>query len=444
MKDSKSKFLYGALVLTITSVIAKGIGAFFRVPLINMIGSNGLGIFQLIFPIYSFFLIFITGGISTGLCKLIIIERQDGNAYNEKKLLKSCLLMMLCFSFILSLLFLILSFPLSIFQGNKQFYICYFALIPALIFSSLICAFRGYFQGHENMLPSGISQIIEQGVKLCISLFLAKILIKKGVIFAVFGVFLGISVSELSAFVYLAVKYFIEKSKSKKEVIEQKNHKEYSYKECFVKIIKMSFPIMLNGAILPLVCAIESMICIFLLGKANIGSTTATSLFGLEDGIVSSLINLPTVFAVAISTALIPSLSSDYNKNDILSCERKCKSALKLTWLISLPCGIAFLFFSKEIILFLYQNGLNTTNFDELKVAVDLLKISSLNIVYISLLSITTSILQAINKSYVPVKNLFFSSCIKLGLTLLLVSSQKFNVYGIVISDIVGYSLALI
>ena len=320
---------------------------------------------------------------------------------------------------------------------------CYLALIPALILSALICVLKGYFQGYQNMMPSGISQIIEQAVKLCASLFFANFFIKFGVIFAVFGAFLGISLSEGVTLIYLYSQYYLQNKRHRVDK-NNSNKSDYTFMFCVKKILTTTLPIMFNSAIMPLVYAIESMIVIWLLGKANVNSSLATSLFGLEDGIVTSLVNLPTVFAVAISTALMPSLTADFNSKNFDGCKQKCKNAFKYTWIICLPCALVFMFLSKDIILFLYKNGLNNTLFDELKVAVDLLKISSINIIYASILNITTSILQSINQSFVPVKNLGIAAIVKLAITILLVSNAKFNIYGLVISDIICFSLALI
>lgn len=439
MKEKKNKLLFGTLILTITSLLAKVIGAFFRVPLINLIGSTGLGIFQLIFPIYSFFLIFVSGGTSLGVSKLVSLENQNGNQKNARQILKSALTIMFLFSLLAGVILAVASIPLSIFQGNKNFCICYFALIPALIFSCLISAFRGYFQGMQNMTPTGVSLIIEQAVKVVFSLMLASIFSKLGVVYAVCGAFFGISISEIFAFTYLFIRYKC----SAKHMSNQHLKQTLTFKMACKSVVKSSFPIMLNGAIMPLIYAVESTLVIFLLGRANIPSSTATSLFGLEDGLVSSLVNLPTVISSALSTALIPSITSCYSAGNIKECESKSMQSIKYAWLIALPCCFAFLFLSKDIVLFLYQNGLDNKTFDQLKVVVDLVRISSVNILYVSLLSVVTAILQAINKSYVPVKNLIISCIFKVFFTIFLVSSPKFNIYGLVISDVITFAIAL-
>ncbi len=439
MKDKKNKLLIGTLILTITSLLAKVIGAFFRVPLINILGSNGLGIFQLIFPIFSFFLIFVSGGTSLGVSKLVCFECEQGNHKNAKQILKASLVLMLGLSVLLGLVMALLSVPLSIFQGNRKFASCYLALIPALIFSCLISAFRGYFQGKQNMLPTGISMILEQLAKVLCSLFLASRLASIGLVASVCGAFLGISISELVAFLYILFQYIFSSKHKPKISLEL----TLNFRQACTQVIKTCFPIMLNGAIMPLMYAIESTLVIWLLSKASISTDIATSLFGLEDGLVGSLVNLPTVVASALSTALIPSVASSYAKGDLKECGKKSVQSIKFAWLIALPCCFAFLLLSQDIVLFLYKNGLAGNLFDQLKVVVDLVRISSINILYVSLLSVVTAILQAINKSYVPVKNLLIACIFKTIFTFLLVSNPKINIYGLVISDVVCFSIAL-
>lgn len=447
MVKEKNKFLRGAVILTLTGIVAKILGAFYRVPLVSMIGSKGIGIFQLIFPIYTFFLIFVSGGTSLGISKIVSVEMQKGNAKNVKTIFKVSLVLMLFLSVLFGVIFAIISIPLAVFQGEKNLYICYLALVPALVFSSLISSLKGYYQGKQNMLPSGVSQIVEQVLKLVFSLLLSKFFMEKGVISAVFGVFLGISVSELGALLYLFVRLFFKKRNKNLEKVELKTETistNYTFKQSLKLIIKTCFPIMLNGAIMPLVYAIESSITIWLLSRATISNTIATSLFGLEDGIVGSLINLPTVISSSLAVAILPSITASWSSGDKVECEKKAKTCLKLTWLIALPCAVAFLLLSEDLVLFLYNNGLSKAVFDELKVVVDLVKISSINIVYISLLNVVTSILQGINKSYIPVRNLLIASVVKLMLTIVLVSSKIINIYGLIISDAVCFMFALI
>ena len=122
----------------------------------------------------------------------------------------------------------------------------------------------------------------------------------------------------------------------------------------------------------------------------------------------------------------------------------KCEMAIKYVILISLPCMFIYLLEADKIIYFLYANGLNSTKLDQFLIATNLLKFSSVNIIYLSILNTLTMILQSANKSFVPVRNLLIASLIKLLLNFVFVTSPTFNIYGIVITDILCYSLCSI
>ena len=438
----KEKLVFGTLVLTCAGIIAKVLGALYRVPLISLIGTGGIGMFQLIYPIFALLIVIGCGGVSVALSKIISIEYENKRYENIKKYLSSSLITMFFVGVVLSAVLILLSTFISNMQGYQDIYCCYIAIAPAILFSCLISVVKGYFQGLENMVPSGVVQILEQLFKLIFALLFASLFVKKSIVYAVMGTFLGISLSEFISLLYCIL--VVSKNKVSKTILHTKNKSSLSYTYCFQKLVKTSFPIMLNVSILPLVSAIESLIIVGLLSKAGISGDISLKVYGLQNGLVSSLINMPIVIAVAISTALIPNLSVCYNNNDMASVKQKCESVLKYVWIISLPCALIYFFFSKQIIYFLYSSGLGSADLDQFLVATNLLKLCSINIIYISILNAVTAMLQACNKSFVPVKNLMLSSIIKIVLNFVLVSRFNINIYGIVITDIICYSLACV
>ena len=438
----KNKMLYGAIILTGAGFIAKIIGAIYRVPLMSLIGTNGIGLYQLIFPVYALFLVISCSGIPLGLSKIISLEMGKENYANVKKIFKSSLGFMLVLGLVISIFLCTFANFFANLQSVSEAYICYFALAPAIILSCIISVYRGYFQGLQNMTPSAIVQIIEQLFKLIFALTLAKTMIKLGVVYGVLGTFIGISISELFALIYCLITYY--HNKQNKKILKTKEKSTYSIKYCLKLVISNSFLIMINGVIIPLCSAIESLLIVWLLSKAGIGNELALRIYGLEDGIVGSLINMPIVIAGAIGTALIPSLAISYADKNQMQISTKCRLSLKYVWLISFPCAIIFFMCSDKIIYFLYSSSLNTARVDQFLIATNLLKFSAINIIYISILNLATALLQACNKSIVPVRNLLIASGIKIVLNFIFVTNATFNIYGLVITDIICFSLACI
>ena len=145
-------------------------GAIYRVPLLKVLGSAGLGLYQLVFPIYALMLVIITSGVSVSLSKFISKEVSVKNIRNQKTFLKACFFISFTISLLITLILAIISPMLSKYQGESRLFYCYLALLPSLVISSLVASFKGYFLGQNKMLYTGTSQIVGQVVKLVASL----------------------------------------------------------------------------------------------------------------------------------------------------------------------------------------------------------------------------------------------------------------------------------
>lgn len=420
------------------SILCKLIGAIFRIPLTQLLGSEGLGLYQLVYPIFALCLVAVSSGVPVAISKIISREKASGNGENIKKVFKNAMAIMLGLGVIFSILVTAFCVPIAKIQGNGGLYVCYLALFPSILLGAIISCFKGYFQGFEIMKYSAMSQIIEQFFKLIFGLFFAYIFVKKGLIFGVFGVFFGIFLSEFFAFLFLFIVF-----KAKKIDVKMLNNNEniYTNKQTLKLIFNEAVPITLTSIIIPLSAVVDSLIIIKLLSKSGFETAVSSSLYGLGSGVVSSLINLPSVIAVSISASLMPSLSSSVALKNSEDVAFKSKLAIKIVWYFTLPCMIIFFFLSKEIYAFLYGN-LSSELFDQISVVGVMLKLSSFSIIYIALNQILTTILQANNESYFGFFVLLFACTIKIVLTIILVPNPAFNIYGFVVSDVVAFSVA--
>lgn len=436
----KKSFVYGAIILGLSSIICKILGAIFRLPLTNLIGANGIGIYQLVFPIFALFLVVSSSGIPVALSKIISKEYSKQNYKNIKIIFKNSLTITAILGLFFSILIFILAKPIAIIQQNERLIICYYLLCPSVFLGTIISTFRGYFQGFEIMSYSGISQIIEQLFKLIFGLLFAYLLFPYGVVYGVAGAFIGVTLSELSAFIFLLIVF-----KRKKIDIDfsQNNDAILTNKTVKKLIIKESLPITFAQIFMPIVSVIDSLIIVRLLNVIGFDFESASTLYGLDAGVVNSLINLPSVLCVSIAVSLMPSISSSYALQLTKSVKEKTQLSLKIVWYFTLPCALIYLIYSREICTFLYSN-LGVFPIDQISVASTMIKISSLSIIYIALNQILTTILQAINHSYYPVITIIIASVVKISLTIILVLNKNFNIYGLVISDVISYGIAIV
>lgn len=217
IKRNKGHMLSGAAVLAIGSVLAKVLGALYRVPLTNILGAEGMGMYQLVFPVFALFMVLSTAGIPTALSRMVAEKRAEGAP--TKKYLVSAIIVLATLGTLLAILTFALSGQLARWQGNAETRTGFMIVAPTLILVSLIAGFRGWFQGEMYMLPTAVSNIIEQVVKLAVGIGLSVALLPRGVTAAVNGALLGIALSEACALAYLIITFLVRGKKLKGEML---------------------------------------------------------------------------------------------------------------------------------------------------------------------------------------------------------------------------------
>lgn len=466
MAKTKTNFMFNVAILVFCNLVTKILGAVFRIPLLKILGSQGLGLYQLVFPLYAFMLVISSSGISVALSKFVSKAISVQNYKLTKRYLKCGFFISLFVSLLCSVLFVAISPLLAKYQGNAGLVYCYWIIFPSIIFSSLSSTLRGYFLGKNEMAVTGGMQIVGQASKLILSLIFASYFKTFGLIYSVAGAVLGVTVSELFSFLLFGVVYFSKRKDTKRFGIDAKVKKNEeilpansnifkkkiflcagdkrnpSSKTIVWRLFKFAFFVSLQACIIPLTGAVDSAIVVPLLVRSGLNGTMACTLFGLEDGIVSSLVNMPTVVATSIGVALVPNIKLDAD-NHIVG-EQNVSESIKLVWLIGIACAFAYAFFARDIVSFLYSGGLGGKVVQEIDVLENLIKINAFNIVYLSLLSLSTSILQGIGKSKIPVINLGICAFLRLLLLCVLISVKNLNIYATALVDMVFYSLSFI
>lgn len=410
--------------MVVSGVLAKIFSAIYRIVLTRLLGGVGIGIYQLIFPIYSLLVVLTTAGLPMAISK--VIAKHKGC---EKTVVKKCVVCFSLISIILSLFLVFASKSLARLQGCPEIFACYIILAPTILFVSISSVLRGYFQGIKSFFPSAISNIVEQFVKLILGLMLTVILIKINLFFAITGAIVSIVVSEIISFLVLMISY-------KNSIKKSKNcNLDISFKEIFKDIL----PITLTNLILPLASFIDSLIVVNLL-KINFSQDFSVFLYGLESGAVSTLISLPSIFSFAIATALMPTLTK---KENIINKNNQLNVTIKTILIIVLPVFLCFVYFPKQLIYILYGNRLST-NFNGNKIASILLIISSFGLLGMTINQIYSTCLQAMNYRKITIKNLLIAVIVKEIIQIAFMPIKAINIYALAIANTVCYLLVFI
>ncbi len=421
---TKKSILSGAIILGIGTFTAKILGALYRIPLTGILGGKGLGLYQLVFPVYVLLLDFSGAGAPNAIAKIISSNDVDKKEYS-KRVLGVSLLTFVIIGSLFSVLTVVFSGVISNAQGNIEARLSYVLLAPAVVFVCALSCFRGYFQGLKMMFPTALSQVIEQAVKLFLGLLLARFFLPN-VSLAVGGAVMAITISEAIA---LFVVYLIYKKQNNGRIF---THYNFDFFNELKKILKVAIPVSLMGIIIPFSQVIDSFIIINGLKHYY---TEATAVYGIFSGAVLTVINLPVSLCYGISTVTIPFVSSSKTDSER---EKNIVKALYITLVVSLFCSAFSYFFSSFIVNTLYGR----LPLWEKDVCIKLLRFTSPVIVLLCMLQTSNAVMIATNKPYQSIINVSVGVILKILLNVFLIKKPNINIYGSAFALIVCYFCA--
>ncbi len=406
----------GTFLFAFSTLFAKVIGAVYKLPLYNLLGGKGIGLYQMVFPVYALLLTLSGGGIPSAMTKLI------SSGYNEKEVLAKCLKIFLPIGLIFSFLLFFLGKYIAILQGDAGAEFLYKAISPSVVTVCAIACLRGYFQGKCNFKPTAISNLSEQLVK-AVSGLIALLFVNGDYKIKVIWACVAVSVSEIFT---LAILFLIYKKEKKKNVLMPE---EVLNKNSFLSVkslLLFILPITLSSLLLPLANFCDSFIAINSL-KRTFGDS-ATAVYGVYTGGVDCIITLPVSILSCLSLGFLPKL-----KNETLR-----RKSLLSVFILSFFASIAVFIFAPLASEILFSNS----EFKNLLVI--LLRYASITVFLHSSLHASANLLLSLGKQKVSLLTLFIGVSLKTVLNLLLIKIPQINVFGMIISDIVCYFVALI
>lgn len=437
---AKKGLVKGAIILSAAGVICHLLGVIFRIPLSNIVGNYGIGLYQLVFPLYSLLLIISSAGIPVALSKMIARVRDDRR--KTKQIFVNALVVLFVIGAVITLAFLVLARQIADWQGKPEIWPLYIAIAPAVWFVCVISAYRGYFQGLNNMVPTAVSQIVEQVVKVAVGLCLAFWLIKYSVLWAVFGAILAVAVSELAAAIMLAVVYIVRAKKADKALtIEEPKIGFWSLLSWGVirRIFAIAAPIMVMSLAFPVVQLFDSFYVVNALKSA--GVEQATELYGIATGAVHTLINVPSVVGVAIATVMLPMVSRAFKQGDLQTMRKKSWTALGIFLIIGTAAALGLFLLPKFVLTLLYGRAFQGRP-EELSAGILLLRIESWAIIVIGLTQVAGSILQGCDHERIPMWALISGGLVKVVFEL--IALKPMGIVAVSISNLLCYLVALI
>ena len=441
----------GISVLGIAGIICKFVGVFFSI-FLNRINSDIATAFYLVYPTYTLLLTISSAGLPVAVSRMVAGFLAKNDPRNGKNVFFSALKILIAIGTFFSLLMFALNHQLSLMTKAEETSWGFFAISPCVGIVCALSAFRGFFQGQQNMVPTAISQLIEQVGKVFLSIFLAwygytsfQSNITDHIMrvqFGAAGALLGITIAEILALIYMFVLYTMRR-KEYSLIPQDPEQSQINSGKLMKRLVLISIPITVSACIIPLSQFIDSAMMIDRMEQAGLDLVTAKGSYGVFTSVVIRLINIPTALALAISMSLVPVISYCRSAEDKEGVRRESHTGMRYAFLIGLPCSVGMSLLSSEIVRFLYGDVSSFTT-EKLDLAANLLTFSAMTVVLFTVVQATSSILQGLRKQRLAMYTMIAGVAVKILLNYVLIGTPGIDIHGGPYASIACYLLVMV
>lgn len=430
-------------ILAIAGVITKIIGVVYRIPLTNILGDEGMGFYGYAFEVYALALLLSSLSLPTVVSKLVsarMAMRQRRNAFRV-------FVCSLVFSLVIGAVFALIIFfgadliSTHIMESPLSAYALK-VLAPGLFIVSVLGVLRGYFQGLGTMVPTAVSQVIEQIVNAVISLAGASILFGIGIkaaekqnndlmgpAYGAAGGTLGTIAGALSALFFLLFAIFVYRGVIRRQLRTDRTRRQESYGRILKILLITLVPIIFSTAIYNINQLLDMTIFNKIMAAQGYSEEKYMALLGIYSGKYNTLLSVPLAMANGLAASIIPSLTGAVARNDRPQIHNKINQSVRFTMLIAIPCFVGFVVLASPIMVLLFGDSSRTPAL--------LLAVGSITLVFYCLSTVTNSVLQGLDKISVPAKNAGISLVVHIISLLIMLIVFKWNIYALVGSNIV-------
>ena len=440
MQENKGKktFVMGAMLLGIAGVIVKMIGALFRVPLTNIITAEGMGYYQKAYPVYVLVFTVSTSGLPVAISRMIAERRSVGKYYEAYRVFKTSFWVMLCIGVsACAAIFLLAPFITGNLQHTPDAVYALRATTPALLLCPLLSCYRGFFQGQRNMVPTAISQVVEQVFRVGIGLALAFLLMKIDLPHAAAGASFGATAGAVFGLVTVLFIFQKNRSKMEAEIRISGKRSEQPTSSIVRDLFTIAIPITLGACIMPILNAIDSIMVTDRLEALGYTETAALVLFAELSAMSAPIVNVPQVITQSVCQSLVPVISDAHKRGDTDFVRANTSLGLRYALMVALPSACGIIVLSRPIMQLLYP-----TQTDSIANAAVCMSIAAVGMIFFACNHAFTGVLQGIGKQSVPVKNLVAGGVVKIIATFFLLGIPVIHVRGAAIGTALAYAVS--
>ena len=442
-KRGSSNFLVQGIILAAAGIIVRIIGMFYRIPLADILGDEGNGYYSSAFSIYSILLIVSSYSLPTAVSKMVAVRLARKEYNNSIKVLKVSLFYG---TVVGGLGAAVLWFGADLFANDflKMPYTSYAlkTLAPTILIIAYLGVFRGYFQGIGTMLPTAISQILEQIVNAVISIYAAAMLFQEGLrsnalygstqysyAFGAAGGTIGTGAGALAGLLFLLFILFSYRPVMKRQSRRDRSGYLETYGGLSAVLIMTVLPIVFSSVAYNISIVVDNSIYGISMASMGMGAPEIAANWGIYSGKYRLLFNIPVAIANSLASALIPSLSQAVAERSRPQIIRKISMVIRFSMIIAIPSTVGLTVLAGPICNLLFSRSDNVS-------LIKMMIYGSSAVVFFSLSTVTNAVLQGINHMKTPLKNAIISLILHVGILWVMLYPLKMGIYGVLYSNI--------
>lgn len=430
-------FVKGAAILGAAALLSKLIGVFSRIPYQNMTGNEGLFIYQQVYPLYTTLLVLATAGFPIAVSKLVSEKLALDDPYGARRIFNVAAVVLTASGLFFFCLLFFGAPVIARWMGSPELLTLPVKSVAfALLVVPVISVLRGYFQGHQNMVPTAVSQITEQLVRVLTIVILAYVFMANGmgVVYAGSGAVFGAFTGAVTAFFTLLF-YWLKNRALQREVATSSAavsvpREQESVVTIVKRIMYYAIPICFGSLVLPLLGLVDSFTVAKMLERAaGYPHAVAVNLKGIYDR-GQPLIQFAAFFATALALSIVPAVSEALAKKQYALVALRSELALRLTFLFGLPASVGLAVIAEPTNILLYKDGDGSGT----------IAVLAFTTVFSTLGVTASGILQGMGNVLLPARNLLIGVVVKLILNLALIG--PFGIAGAAAATVSAYAVS--
>lgn len=441
MSSKRNVLVKNASFLMVAALISKVVGLLYKSPLTHIVGADGMAYYGLAQQAYLILLMISSYSIPQAVSKIIAEKLAKGEYRNAQKYFKGSLLYAVAVGGAVAL-FCLVGAGILIPSNQQGATLALRVLSPTIFLSGILGVYRGYFQAYRNMVPTSISQILEQFANAIFSILAAWLVIEfvadegKDSIdrWGAAGGTIGTGAGVVAAFLFVLAVYQLNRKIIRKKIASDRTGQEEDYRQVFEVILRMVTPIILSSFIYNVNGYIDGYLFSEILGRQGFEDEGIRMLYTEYSIYFLSIINIPLTLSSAAPTSMIPEVSAAYARENLELANLKVDQAVQLSMFISIPSAVGLAVLAQPIVRILFPDTIGTAGL--------LLSVGAVTVILNGLSNISNGVLQGIGMPNLPMRNAAIALVVDVTSLVIMLLTTGLGILAVVIAIIV-YSVLI-